>query len=332
MIKEGVDLIEENILCSNHILRLQIGSVCCEFRPVRHEDLDLFDKMRILFNNFLSDQPPDFCIELEGLKNSKIAADIEAVLPDIMFIHENQSFRTNNQMIQGQYDLNRRIIRITGEKNLVNIDMENNFLNRLIALSYYSACKVKYEGNPPAFLVHSCGVLHQGRVIMFAGPSETGKTTIARWCNSQRGQVLNDEMVLVSRPNSNDSTLKVQGAPIVGGIPQRLNTSAPLNYILMLKQSHRTIINSLSRSEAYLRLIRQVVVPAYIGQRDRRAIYSLMAEFSDEVTRTTPVFELEFTLDQELLWSKVEELEKSLRTGKVTVEKGNGAQNVKTVY
>jgi len=48
---------------------------------------------------------------------------------------------------------------------------------------------------------------------------------------------------------------------------------------------------------------------AYIGQRSGRAIYSQMADFSAELTRTIPIYELEFNLDGESLWQVVTELE-----------------------
>jgi hypothetical protein len=37
-----------------------------------------------------------------------------------------------------------------------------------------------------------------------------------------------------------------------------------------------------------------------------------MAEFSDEVTAAVPFYELEFTLDRDILWETIGRLEKSL--------------------
>ena len=56
----------------------------------------------------------------------------------------------------------------------------------------------------------------------------------------------------------------------------------------------------------------QIINPAYFKQTDRRAIFSLIAEFTDEVTKVTPFYELEFTLKRNLLWeveAKLAELE-----------------------
>ena len=164
-------------------------------------------------------------------------------------------------------------------------------------------------------LVHSCAILRHGRVMMFAGPCDAGKTTIARLCGDEYGQVLNDETVLVSRPQPDNGTLWVQSVPFVGEMASWSNTTAPLSCILLLKQSVRTMVRRLDRMEAYLRFMRQVISPAYIGQGERRALYALIAEFADEVTRVVPVYELEFSLDRELLWETVGELEKTLEKG-----------------
>ena len=149
-------------------------------------------------------------------------------------------------------------------------------------------------------------------MLLFAGPSGIGKTTIARSCGDEYGQVLNDEGVLVSRPRQHDNAVMVQGIPIIGELTQRLNVIAPLRVVLLLKQSKRTSVRRLDQMEAYIRFMRQIALPAYFGQLDKRTIYSLIAEFSDEVSRTMPFYELEFTLDRESLWEVVGELEASL--------------------
>ena len=151
-------------------------------------------------------------------------------------------------------------------------------------------------------LVHSCGILRNGQALLFAGPSETGKTTVGRLCSEDYGRLLNDEMVLLSWPHPRNRSLWVHSVPILSGLPFRLNTSAPLACVLLLKQSKKTAVRRLDRMEAYLRFMYQVISPAHFRETDRRAIFSLIAEFTDEVTEVTPFYELEFTPDRNLLW------------------------------
>jgi hypothetical protein len=165
---------------------------------------------------------------------------------------------------------------------------------------------------PPAMLVYSCGIIRHGKALIFAGPSESGKTTIAGLCREQDGEVLNDEIVLMSRPAS-DGGISVQSAPMVSQISPRANKSAPLSCILLIKKSNKTAIHEIPKTEAYLRFMRQIITPAYIGQSNKRAVYSLIADFSNEVTQNVPVYEFEFSLNGESLWQEIEKLEGTLR-------------------
>jgi hypothetical protein len=297
----------------NHTLNLQIGSVCCSLKC---NDTEVFSRLEPLYHDFLTNQPADITVEMAATDRLS-PDDLGAALSETIYIHEGgNSFRTTSQIVTGQYNLATQFIRITGEKILADPNSEFNHLNRLLSLAYYSACKVKYDDNPPAMLVHACSVLRQGHALVFAGPSEAGKTTIARLCGERDGEVINDEMLLISRPTPNDNSISVQSAPILGKFPPRRNTTAPLRCIMLLKKSKKTLVRCLDRTEGYLRFIRQIIAPAYIGQRGGRAIYSLMADFSDEVTRAIPVYELEFNLDGESLWQAVGELEKELERKK----------------
>jgi hypothetical protein len=291
----------EAVALSDSAMNLQIGSVCCALRV---KDKEVNTRLQQVYRNFICRQPADITIELER-SNHIPTNDLEQVLSHTRYIHEDgNSFRTTSQVISGQYNLAERTVVISGVGSLIDPNFEYNHLNQLLSLAYYSACKIKYNGYPPAMLVHSCAILRHGKAFVFAGPSEAGKTTIARLCGENNGEVLNDETVLMSRPDS-DGHVIVQGVPFVSRMSPRRNTAAPLSGIFLLKKGPVTRLNDVERPDAYLKFMRQVVAPAYIGQRDRRAVYSLMAEFSDEITGTIPVYELEFNLDGELLWRTV---------------------------
>jgi hypothetical protein len=117
-------------------------------------------------------------------------------------------------------------------------------------------------------------------------------------------------MLFVSRPGQEGIGFAVESGPFLGKFPSKRSLKAPLRCILQLKQGNKTGLRRIDRSEAYLKFMRQIITPAYIGQKDKRAILSLMYEFSDEITRSVPVYELEFTLDGKSLWRTVRELEK----------------------
>jgi hypothetical protein len=297
---------------ANHTVNILIGDVCC---ALRCEDDEICNRFKQLYHDFLTEQTADITVELIGTDRLN-PEDMYEALAETVYIHgDGEHFKTSSQVISGQYDLTHQFIRITGEKSLVDPAQEFNHLNRLLSLVYYSACKIKYDGNIPAMLVHSCGVRRNGQVLVFAGPSEAGKTTIARLCGDQDGEVINDEMVLVSRPAPDGRGISVQNAPIISTLSPWPKTTAPLGCVFFLKKSQRTQARRLEKSDAYLRFMRQIISPAYIGQRDKRAIFQLMADFSVEVTGAVPFYELEFTLDAEALWREVGKFDAAIDHG-----------------
>jgi hypothetical protein len=300
--------LKKDVLMANHTICLQIGSVRC---ALKSRDTEIFPKFKQLYRGFLTEEPPDITVELVEADQSS-PADLGEALSETKFIHENNQFWTTSNLVTGQYDLTRQSICFTGIKSLADPAAELNHLNKMLALAYYSACKVKYDGNPPAMLVHACGIIRHGQALLFTGPSEAGKTTIARLSRGEDCQVVNDEILLVSHPAPLDHSIIIQSAPILGRFASRPGAIAPLRCIFILKKGGQTGVCRLAQTEAYLKLMRQVITPAYIGQRDRRTVYSLIADFSAEVTGNVPVFELEFNLDKEKLWQTVTQLEKTL--------------------
>lgn len=300
---------EKNGNTCKYYMEIQIGSIHCTLILRNAEN---YKEWKQLYSEFITEGPADITIDLE-VTDRVNPEDIPDVLYNTVFSHDGGRFWTNSRIISGQYDLSRSIINITAERDLGNTDFEFNHLNRLMAMAYYSGCKVKYNGGtPPAFLLHACGIVRQGKAILFTGPSEIGKTSIARLCGDRHGEIINDEMVLVSRPGSDGTGMIAQGAPIIGGVSQRRNIAAPISCIFLLKQSRETRVNYPGKTEVYLSLIRQVINPAYIGQRGGREIYSMMADFSTELVENIPIYELEFTLDEATLWRTIEEVEATL--------------------
>jgi hypothetical protein len=290
--------IKENKPYSNHTLGIKIGSVSC---ALKCQDTVIYDKLQRLYHNFLTDELADVTIELKPV-NRLSPEDLSAILSRTRFKHKGNSIRTTSRIMRGRYDLARHTISITGEGSLIDPDMEFNHLNKLLTAAYYSACKIKYDSRPPAMLVHACGILRYGQALVFTGPSDAGKSTIARLFDKQHGEVINDEMLLMSRPSPAGNSVSIQSAPIIGDLLPGRNTSAPLRCILLLKQSHKTAFHYLDKVDAHLRFMRQIISPVCIGQKDKRSVYSMIADFSAEVTSAVPVYELEFNLDEKSLW------------------------------
>ncbi len=293
-------------MVSNNTIHLQVGDVCIAFH---YQDEEVYRRLSQFYKVFLTEGEPDITVELEATERVN-PKDLKKVFSRTKYTHKEDKkgkrFFTSTGLIAGQYDLARRFIKITGEKSLADPGSELNLLNRLISLSYYSASQLKFGNTPPAMLVHACGILRNGKAIIFTGASGAGKSTVGSLCREQDGEVINDEILLVSRP---DKDVIVQSAPILGDFTPKRKITAPLSYIVFIKQSDKTVARRIARTDAYLRLMRQIITPAYIGQSNKRAILTLIADFSNELTAAIPSYELEFTLDKESFWRTVGDID-----------------------
>jgi hypothetical protein len=299
----------EEVQSFKEVFRLQIGSVCCSLGCGNNKDLKKLGKLKKLYHGFLTQDSADIILELEGT-DSLSQEDLSVAMSENKYFHEENLFRSTSQVVSGKYDLSNGYIKITGERGLANPEMEGNHLNQLLSLAYYSACKMKYDGHPPEMIMHTCGILRSGQALLFTGPSEAGKTTIAHFCRKSDGEVINDEMLLVSHPDNDGNGINVESGPFLGRVFSGRNIRAPLRLIFLLKKGSETVIHNIKRTEAYLKLMRQIINPAYIGQKDKRAVLCLMSEFSNVLTKAVPVYELEFNLDKNAFWRTLEEFEK----------------------
>jgi hypothetical protein len=269
----------------NHTLGIQIGSVCC---ALRCPDDEVYDELSRLYRNFFTEQTADITIDLKRTLEKRSASGAKATFAVL-------SARPGLFMAEMECDPSEGT---AGFK----------CLNRLFYLAYYSACLEKYGGYLPAMLVKACGVLRQGRALVFAGPFDSAKT-IAGLCGEKEGRVINDEIVLVSRPDPDGWGTSVQSAPIIGGFPPGINITVPLSCILLLKTGNRTRVRPVESIDAYLRFVRQIVTPSCIGQGVTGSALSLVVDFGQETTGSVPVYELELTQDGESIWQEIGEIE-----------------------
>jgi hypothetical protein len=282
---------------ANHTIRIQIGEICSAL--VCH-DADMFARLKEAYHIFLSDKPADITLQLDVIDQPGYPGADETWSPagflrEKLIIGKNRSFDI-------AYDPAGRQFRVMVERSMFTSSIKLRPMNQLMRLCYYTGLRSQQPGRPPWMLVHSCGILRKGNVLLFTGPSEIGKTTVGRLCGEDFGRPLNDEMVLLSWPGQLERGILVKSAPILGELPFTTDTIAPLSVVFLLKQSKRIAVRRLGRMEAYLRFMHQIITPMYFKEIKTRAIISLVEEFADEVTRATPFFELEFARDKNLLW------------------------------
>jgi hypothetical protein len=278
--------------CINHSFGIRFGEICCAFTCY---DADILNMLGDSFHLFRSDEPADITVVLDlvdRLDHSRMEADLS---------------RKKIELGMGyayyvKLDAAGHKVVATTERSIFSKASGLRSLNQLLIMVYYAAARMKHPGRPPWMLVHSCGILRKGQVLLFTGPCETGKTTVGRFCSPDFGAPLNDEMMLLSWPHQPDGGPLARVAPVFGELPFGPNESAPLSCVFLLKQSKRIALRRVDRMEAYLRFLRQIMSPVGFKEADTRAVISLMDQFASEVAAAVPFFELDFTLDGDLLW------------------------------
>jgi hypothetical protein len=144
-------------------------------------------------------------------------------------------------------------------------------------------------------MLHAAGVVHDGHGRVFCGPSESGKTTVARLAGAR--PVLSDESVVV-RPGADG--YRVCATPFfgeAGPVPTQSRGDAPLAAIYFLRKSRTFAHRRLARRDAVQRAFSQVFLPKGVAAIAEAILVNL-----DAMTAAVPCFELEFAARGEL-WS-----------------------------
>lgn len=290
-------------------LHVRIGESCISFVC---SNACVLERLRYLYSDFLSDTPADLSVEIMALKNTKPEINEQPAVNTALH-HGGGLFHFSDNLVSGEYDFNSKRVRVLAPGWLLTQDYGSYYLNQIMCLLYNSSLYIKGINKPHSHIIHSSAIIRDGCGLVFTGPSGIGKTTIAKMCANHRNTVvINDEGNLISIPGVKDVPVIVEGIPIIGKLTKKNNLSAPLICILLLKQNSKTTFRLLDRTEAFKRLMFQVVANAYFGRSDMKSILTSKADFCEEIVRHVPCYELEFTLDDKQLSNTLDNLKQLL--------------------
>lgn len=111
-----------------------------------------------------------------------------------------------------------------------------------------------------AFLLHSSVVMHQGKAVLFCGPSGTGKSTQAKLWNEHLGaQILNGDRCVIMQK---DDGFYGGGSPLAGSSGIYRKEQAPIAGIFLISHGEQ---NSISRLgfDAFPSLFSQTLVNSW---------------------------------------------------------------------
>lgn len=140
--------------------------------------------------------------------------------------------------------------------------------------------------------LHSSLIDHQGRGLMFLGPSGIGKTTQAELWNQYRDAlIINGDVVFVQE--TADSFLG-WGTPWHGSSPYCENASVPVHAMIVLKQSSENSIRELTGFEKVTAVSTSVFYPRWLENG-----MELCLETLDHLLGRVPVYELSCRPDED---------------------------------
>jgi len=150
-------------------------------------------------------------------------------------------------------------------------------------------------GRKRGILMHACGVRNRnGRVILFAGSSDAGKSTMANLWKSKRAvTVLNDDRIIVRKKKA---CFWAYGTPWYGDVKVCSPEKAPLEKVFFLKHSKNNTIRKTIPIEATSRLI-TCCFPTFWDKKGMEFTLSFCAELAQNV----PCYELGFIPDKSII-------------------------------
>jgi hypothetical protein len=138
-------------------------------------------------------------------------------------------------------------------------------------------------------MMHSSSVLIDGKVLIFAGMSGAGKTTLARLWRTHGATILNDERNLIHTRNG---TVRSGASPWHGEENQVVPTTGPLAGIFFLNQAPTNRLHPLPLPESLPKMLTTAFIPVFIPGGPARTMEACHA-----ILEGVPAYGMDFTPD-----------------------------------
>ncbi|MBI5188251.1 MAG: ATP-binding cassette domain-containing protein, partial [Nitrospirae bacterium] len=141
------------------------------------------------------------------------------------------------------------------------------------------------------FLLHSSGLIWQGKGICFVGPSGAGKSTLIKLLRGEvkEKDLLSDDRLAVRKYRNK---WFVYGTPWYGELPVASMAKAELKGIFFIRHSPENYLRRLSLSEGLPQLIKNSLIPFW----DKSAVLNVLDIFK-RILGEIPCFEMGFSPD-----------------------------------
>lgn len=197
-------------------------------------------------------------------------------------------FDIGDGLITGHYDPATRQGAVRAKAILVR----GHLLRILEQLFYQVFWSARAAGGPDGFLLHSSAVVADGRGFVFVGPSEAGKSTVARL--SAAHHVLGDEMHLLRRDAAGWS---VVGTPFNGLFRGKRPGEAPVAGIYLLHQADHHGVRPAPALDAVPALAAEIAPPVGLDEVPDAETLPRMFDLAAELAAAVPLKYLDFLPD-----------------------------------
>lgn len=145
------------------------------------------------------------------------------------------------------------------------------------------------------FLLHSSGVVWEGKGLAFIGPSGAGKSTILNMFAEEvaRGCLLNDDKNALRKRGDR---WQIFGTPWYGESQVSSSGNAPLSTLFFIRHSKDNYVRRLTSNEACNLLMVQALLPLWDGDATSRVLGTF-----ENLLENIPAFELGFLPDKSAL-------------------------------
>jgi hypothetical protein len=140
-------------------------------------------------------------------------------------------------------------------------------------------------------MLHACGIAVDGKGYIFAGPSDVGKTTLARlWSEFSGATILGDECLIVRRKQNR---FWVYGTPWVGEAGLFSPLGVPVERVFFVDHDQQNLVSPISAEQAVKKLLAQSILTPY----DAFAVESGL-DFGLSFVSLVPAYEFGFVPDR----------------------------------
>lgn len=310
-------------------IKVDIGDICV---LIRSPDREIIDYTRDTYRNFLSDKDPDFEIEMADQEEVDPAEYLGVPRDELEFIDlvsENWKEETGDQ--KAYLDRYRTAsgdvvdftanskpkITCLSDRTLVqrsdfagyvdlgsqrgrNVFRKNEKITAID--SFMRICYSFIAVDKGGLLLHSAGVLRDGKGYIFFGVSGTGKSTIAR-LSADKGSVLSDELVVIRKKGDG---YQVYGSPFYGTNEDTgINFGSDLKAAFLPLKDQEVYLKEASLAQALSKLLASVL---FFGKES--SLNKRMFDTCADLVTKIPFYEMHFRLDDSF-WQCIDELHSS---------------------